>query len=104
LSFMFNIAQRLLATVLMVIYSPPLAGVVWACYVPLFFIIRQFQGIVGRAYTAVRERAGDMLAAISETVFAAATIRAYGVDDRTAERIDTAVEAHRRSAVRAQTR
>ena len=88
----------------MVIYSPPLAGVVWACYVPLFFIIRQFQGIVGRAYTAVRERVGDMLAAISEAVVGAATIRAYGVEDRTAERIDTAVEAHRRSAVRAQTR
>ena len=104
LMFMINIAQLLLATVLMVIYSPPLAGVVWACYVPLFFIIRQFQGIVGRAYTAVRERVGDMLAAISEAVVGAATIRAYGVEDRTAERIDTAVEAHRRSAVRAQTR
>ena len=104
LMFMVNIAQLLLATVLMVIYSPPLAGVVWACYVPLFFIIRQFQGIVGRAYIAVRERVGDMLAAISEAVVGAATIRAYGVEDRTAERIDTAVEAHRRSAVRAQTR
>ena len=104
LIFMVNIAQLLLATVLMVIYSPPLAGVVWACYVPLFFIIKQFQGIVGRAYTAVRERVGDMLAAISEAVVGAATIRAYGVEDRTAERIDTAVEAHRRSAVRAQTR
>ena len=104
LMFMVNVAQLLLATVLMVIYSPPLAGVVWACYVPLFFIIRQFQGIVGRAYTAVRERVGDMLAAISEAVVGAATIRAYGVEDRTAERIDAAVEAHRRSAVRAQTR
>ena len=104
LMFMVNIAQLLLATVLMVIYSPPLAGVVWACYVPLFFIIRRFQGIVGRAYTAVRERVGDMLAAISEAVVGAATIRAYGVEDRTAERIDTAVEGHRRSAVRAQTR
>jgi putative ABC transport system ATP-binding protein len=104
LMLLVNLAQLLLATLLMVIYSPPLAGVVWACYVPLFFIIRQFQGIVGRAYTAVRERVGDMLAAISEAVVGAATIRAYGVEDRTAERIDTAVEAHRRSAIRAQTR
>ena len=104
LMFMVNVAQLLIATVLMVIYSPPLAAVVWACYVPLFFIIRQFQGIVGRAYTAVRERVGDMLAAISEAVVGAATIRAYGVEDRTAERIDVAVEGHRRAAVRAQTR
>jgi putative ABC transport system ATP-binding protein len=104
LMLMVNIAQLLLATLLMVVYSPPLAAVVWACYVPLFFIIRRFQGIVGRAYTAVRERVGDMLAAISEAVVGAATIRAYGVEDRTAERIDAAVEAHRGSAVRAQTR
>ena len=104
LMLMVNIAQLLLATLLMVIYSPPLAAVVWGCYIPLFFIIRQFQGIVGRAYTTVRERVGDMLAGISEAVVGAATIRAYGVEDRTAERIDVAVEEHRRAAVRAQTR
>ena len=104
LMLMVNVAQLLLATLLMVIYSPPLAAVVWGCYIPLFFIIRQFQGIVGRAYTSVRERVGDMLAAISEAVVGAATIRAYGVEDRTAERIDVAVEGHRRAAVRAQTR
>ena len=104
LMLMVNVAQLLLATLLMVIYSPPLAAVVWGCYIPLFFIIRQFQGIVGRAYTTVRERVGDMLAGISEAVVGAATIRAYGVEDRTAERIDVAVEEHRRAAVRAQTR
>jgi ATP-binding cassette, subfamily B, bacterial len=104
LMLMVNVAQLLLATLLMVIYSPPLAAVVWGCYLPLFFIIRQFQGIVGRAYTTVRERVGDMLAAISEAVVGAATIRAYGVEDRTAERIDVAVEEHRRAAVRAQKR
>ena len=104
LMLMVNVAQLLLATLLMVIYSPPLAAVVWGCYIPLFFIIRQFQGIVGRAYTTVRERVGDMLAGISEAVVGAATIRAYGVEDRTAERIDVAVEGHRRAAVRAQTR
>ena len=104
LMLMVNVAQLLLATLLMVIYSPPLAAVVWGCYIPLFFIIRQFQGIVGRAYTTVRERVGDMLAGISEAVVGAATIRAYCVEDRTAERIDVAVEEHRRAAVRAQTR
>ena len=104
LMLMVNVAQLLLATLLMVIYSPPLAAVVWGCYIPLIFIIRQFQGVVGRAYTTVRKRVGDMLAAISEAVVGAATIRAYGVEDRTAERIDVAVEDHRRAAVRAQTR
>ncbi len=104
LMLIINIAQLTLATVLMVIYSPPLAGVVWLCYLPLFFIIRKFQGVVGRAYTRVRERVGDMLGAISEAVVGAATIRAYGVEDRTASRIDRAIEDHRRAAVGAQAR
>jgi putative ABC transport system ATP-binding protein len=104
LMLMVNIAQLVLATVLMLVYSPPLAAVVWACYLPLFFIIRRFQGIVGRAYTGVRERVGDMLGAISEAVVGASTIRMYGVEDRTAGRIDATVEAHRRAAIAAQVR
>ncbi len=76
----------------------------WLCFVPLFLIIRKFQGIVGRAYTRVRERVGDMLGAISEAVVGAQAIRAYGVEDRTAERIDAAVEAHRKAAIGAQAR
>jgi ATP-binding cassette subfamily B protein len=93
LMLMINIAQISLATVLMFVYSPILGLVVWLCFVPLFVIIRRFQGIVGRAYTKVRERVGDMLGAISEAVVGAQAIRAYAVEDRTAERIDAAVEA-----------
>jgi len=104
LMLMVNIAQLSLATVLMVIYSPILAAVVWICFIPLFFVIRKFQGIVGRAYTQVRQKVGDMLGAISEAVVGAATIRAYGVEDRTAERIDVAVDDHRRAAIGAQAR
>ncbi|MFZ1287753.1 MAG: ABC transporter ATP-binding protein [Candidatus Phosphoribacter sp.] len=96
--------QILLATGLMLTYSPLLAGVVWACFIPLFFLIRRFQGMVGRAFTRVRERVGAMLGAISEAVVGAATIRAYGIEERTAARIDAAVEAHRREAVGAQIR
>jgi len=104
LMLMVNIAQLTLATVLMVIYSPILAAVVWICYLPLFYVIHTFQGIVGRAYTTVRQRVGDMLGAISEAVVGASTIRAYGVEDRTAERIDVAVDDHRRAAIGAQVR
>ena len=104
LMLLINIAQITLATVLMVVYSPLLGLVVWLCFVPLLFIIRRFQGIVGRAYTRVRERVGDMLGAISEAVVGAQAIRAYGVEDRTAERIDAAVEAHRKAAIGAQAR
>ena len=104
LMLIVNVAQITLATVLMVFYSPILALVVWLCFVPLFVIIRTFQGIVGRAYTKVRERVGDMLGAISEAVVGAQAIRAYGVEARTAQRIDAAIEGHRSAAIGAQAR
>ena len=102
LMLLMAMGQLLIATVLMFVYSPLLAVVVWICFIPLFVVLRYFQGIVGRAYTLVRERVGDMLAAISESVVGAATIRAYAVGDRTAERIDRTVEAHRKASIRAQ--
>lgn len=102
LMLIVSLGQLTLATVLMVIYSPILAAVVWICFVPLFFLIRRFQGIVGRAFTLVRERVGELLGAVSESVVGAATIRAYGVEDRTAARIDAAIENHRSAAVSAQ--
>ena len=102
LMLIVSLGQLTLATVLMVIYSPVLAAVVWICFVPLFFLIRRFQGIVGAAFTEVRERVGELLAAVSESVVGAATIRAYGVEDRTATRIDVAIENHRRASVSAQ--
>lgn len=99
-----SLGQIVVATGLMIYYSPLLAAVVWLCFVPLLLVIRRFQRVVGRAYTQVRERVGDLLAAVSEAVVGAATIRAYGVEERTAERIDAAIDAHRAASVRAQVR
>jgi ATP-binding cassette, subfamily B, bacterial len=104
LMLLVSTAQIVVATTLMVVYSPLLAGVVYLCFLPLVLLIRWFQPMLGRAYGAVRERVGDMLGAISEAVVGAVTIRAYGVEERTAERIDAAIEAHRRSAIKAQVR
>lgn len=101
---LLSLIQVTLATVVMVAFSPVLAVVVWACFVPLFFLIRRFQTLVGKAYTQVRARVGDLLSAISESVVGAETIRAYGVEERTAARVDAAVEAHRRAAIVAQQR
>lgn len=98
-----NVGQLVVATVLMTIYSWQLTLVVWACFLPLFLLLRTFQRRVSTAYTRVRERVGDMLGAVSESVVGAATIRAYGVEDRTATRIDTAIDAHRSASTRAQT-
>jgi putative ABC transport system ATP-binding protein len=102
LLLVLSAGQLAVATVLMVIYSPPLALLVWACFLPLFFALRPLQRIVSRAYTRVRERVGDMLGAISESVVGADTIRVYGIQYRTQARVDAAVLAHRSAAIRAQ--
>jgi putative ABC transport system ATP-binding protein len=94
--------QLLVATVLMAVYSWPLTLLVWACFLPLFVGARYLQRVVSRAYGRVRERVGDLLGAVSEAVVGADTIRAYGIERRTGERIDRAIEAHRATATRAQ--
>jgi len=94
--------QIVLATVVMLVYSWQLALVVWVAFLPLGFAIRALQKRLARAYMRVRERVGAMLAAIGESVVGAEVVRAYGIEERTGERIDTAIDAHRSAAIRAQ--
>jgi ATP-binding cassette subfamily B protein len=97
-----SVGQMLVATVLMLAWSWQLSLVVFACFVPLLLAMRIFQRWISHAYDAVRARVGDMLGVVAETVVGAEVIRAYGVEERTATRIDAAVAAHRDSSVRAQ--
>ncbi|MFE7405847.1 ABC transporter ATP-binding protein [Isoptericola sp. NPDC057559] len=94
--------QVLVATALMAVYSWQLTLVVWACFVPLFLVLRRAQGSVNRAYAAVRQAVGAMLGAISEAVVGAETVRAYGVARRTGRRVDAAIEETRATQARAQ--
>lgn len=94
--------QVLVATALMAVYSWQLTLVVWACFVPLFLVLRRAQGSVNRAYAAVRQAVGAMLGAISEAVVGAETVRAYGAAARTGRRVDAAVERTRATQARAQ--
>jgi ATP-binding cassette subfamily B protein len=94
--------QLVLATGLMAYYSWPLTLLVYACFFPLVLALRNFQRRLDRRYAVVRERVGAMLGAVAETVVGTQVIRAYGVEARTARRIDTAIDAHRRAATSAQ--
>ncbi|MFN8077454.1 MAG: ABC transporter ATP-binding protein [Kineosporiaceae bacterium] len=96
-------AQLLVATALMLAYSPLLTAVVWGCFTPLLVVSVLLQPRVSAAYALVRERVGDVLSSVSEAVVGAATLRVFGVADRTRDRAEHAVQAHRRAAVRAQT-
>ncbi|MEV0203020.1 ABC transporter ATP-binding protein [Nonomuraea sp. NPDC050691] len=97
------LGQLLVASVLMFVYSWQLTLLVWACFLPLMIALPRFQRWLSGAYTSVRERTGDMLAAVSESVVGAAVIRAYAAERRTAERVDKAVDANKAAQTRAQT-
>ena len=102
LMIIVSIGQLVVASVLMAIYSWPLALMVWLIFLPFAFGLRRLQRVISRAYTGVRERVGDMLAAISESVVGAAAIRAYGAEERTERRVDETVERYRKAQTRAQ--
>jgi putative ABC transport system ATP-binding protein len=97
-----SFGQLLVATALMAYYSWQLTLLVWLCFLPLFLLMRFFQKRVSAAYGLVRERVGDLLGAVSESVVGASTVRAYAIEDRTGRRIDGAIERHRSAATRAQ--
>ncbi len=97
-----SLGQLVVATVVMSLYSWQLTLVVLACFVPLGFAIRWFARRLAAVYGVVRERVGDVLAAVAESVVGAPTVRAYGVRARTAQRLDAAIGRHYRAQVGAQ--
>ncbi|TDC54686.1 ABC transporter ATP-binding protein [Actinomadura sp. KC345] len=102
LMFLVSIGQLFVASVLMLLYSWQLALLVWLSFLPLAWALRRFQRVLSAAYMRVRERMGDMLAAVSESVVGAAVIRAYASEERTGRRVDETVDAHRDAQTRAQ--
>jgi ATP-binding cassette subfamily B protein len=97
-----SVGQILIATVIMAIYSWQLTIVVWVCFAPLFFSLRYFQRKLSEAYGVVRRQVGALLSAISEPVVGAAVVRSYAIEQRTQDRIDTAIDRHKEASTRAQ--
>lgn len=102
LTMIVAVGQLLVASTLMLVYSWQLTLLVWACFLPLAVALPRFQRLLAAAYMRVRERTGDVLAAVSESVVGASVIRAYGTEDRTAQRVDAAIDANRSAQTRAQ--
>ena len=99
---LISVAQVLLTTVVMLLWSWQLTVLVYVCFLPLVLAIRVFQRALQAAYKNVRERIGELLGAIAESVVGAPVIRSYGVQTRTAERIDGAVARTMRAQTEAQ--
>ncbi|WP_193106784.1 ABC transporter ATP-binding protein [Brachybacterium sp. FME24] len=75
--------QLVLATAVMAFYSWPLALVVWICYLPILLIMGSLQKRIRARFQTVRANVGTMLGSVSESLVGAATVRAYGVENRT---------------------
>ena len=99
LMLIVNGLQAILSLGVMLYMSLPLGLVVVALSPFVVIMIRAFQSRLQIAYLIVRERVGRMLALLAETVVGAPVIRAYGIEDRTRQRLDDAIEAHRSAAV-----
>src|SRR3712207_1854783 len=97
-----SLGQLVVATLVMTFYSWQLTVLVLVCFVPLGIAVRWFATRLAAAYGVVRERVGDVLGAVAESVVGAPTVRAYGVRGRTATRIDGAIDRHYRAQVTAQ--
>ncbi|GAA4750748.1 ABC transporter ATP-binding protein [Modestobacter marinus] len=97
-----SVGQLVVATVVMAVYSWQLTLLVLVCFVPLGMAVKFFARRLAEVYGVVRERVGDVLAAVGESVVGAPTVRAYGVRARTAARIDGAIDRHYRASVHAQ--
>jgi putative ABC transport system ATP-binding protein len=102
LMIVVSLGQVIVASVLMAVYSWPLALLVWVSFVPLVLGLRIFQRLISKAYLLVRERVGDLLSAVSESVVGASVIRAYAAEARTAARVDAAVDRSREAQTKAQ--
>lgn len=101
LMLIVNGGQALLALAVMFILSARLGLVVLVLVPFIVLMIRAFQGRLEVAYMKVRVRVGHMLALLAETVVGAPVIRAYGIEERTRERLEEAIESHRLAAVKA---
>jgi ATP-binding cassette, subfamily B, bacterial len=96
-----SVGQLTVTLAVMFAYSWRLALVVLVAFAPAVIVVNVFQRRLAGAYGEVRHRVGAMLAVVSESVVGAEVIRAYGVADRTRQRLDDTIEAHRRAQFRA---
>lgn len=89
--------QLVLASVVMLVYSWPLALVVWLCYIPVLLLMNALQKRIRARYQRVRTAVGGMLGAVSESLVGASTLRAYGVTDRARDRNAHLIDEVRRA-------
>jgi ATP-binding cassette, subfamily B, bacterial len=93
-------AQVTLVLSVMLVYDWRLALLVVVAAVLYALLLLLFQRVLRRAYDGVRVRVGESLAAMSEAIAGLPTIRAFGAERRSRERVDAALDAQFRAEFR----
>jgi ATP-binding cassette, subfamily B, bacterial len=93
-------AQVSLVLLVMVVYDWRLALLVLVAAILYALLLLLFQRVLQRAYDRVRMRVGESLAAMGEAISGLPTIRAYGAEGRTRDRVDRALDAQFRAEFR----
>ncbi len=91
ISWITSSALMVGTSVAMFVYSWRLAALVLGVIAPLFLILRTMQKGMLRAYDTVRTRVGETLSEVSESLMGAAVVRAYGLEERTNQRLKAAI-------------
>ena len=97
-----SLGQIVVATIIMFYYSWQLTLVVLVCFLPLAISLRWFAKRLSDAYDTVRRTVGEMIAVIAEPVVGASVVRAYAIERRTQERVDTGIKGNLDANVKAQ--
>ena len=100
-AWLVNTAVMGVVVLVMAVYDWRLTLVALAVLVPMAFVLSTVQRRLSLAYDTVRQRVGDMLAAVSEAVMGHHVIRSYGAHEQSGRRLDEAIEASRKANVRA---
>jgi ATP-binding cassette, subfamily B, bacterial len=100
IGMMVGASQLTVVAILMFAFDPLLAAAVLAVAFVYSVSLIGAQRVLSRRYDQVRGRVASSLAAAGEAISGLPTIRAYGIEDRTAQRVGDVLEAQFRTESR----
>jgi ATP-binding cassette subfamily B protein len=100
IGMMVGASQLTVVAILMFAFDPLLAAAVLAVALVYSVSLIGAQRVLSRRYDQVRGRVASSLAAAGEAISGLPTIRAYGIEDRTAKRVGDVLEAQFRTESR----
>lgn len=100
IGMMVGATQLSVVAILMVVYDPLLAAAVLGIATVYALSLLGAQRLLSRRYDQVRGRVASSLAAAGEAISGLPTIRAYGIEARTADRVGDVLEAQFRTESR----